>query len=82
MKNIIEKILKNNIIEENKYSDDDLLNELNNFEKDFNFIKNKNFNQNQKLSIITQIISTPEITNKYQLKSIKTITSYNSKSVN
>ncbi len=53
MINIIEKILKNNIIEENKYSDDDLLNELNTFKKDFELIKNKIFNQNQKLSIIT-----------------------------
>ena len=82
MINIIEKILKNNIIEENKYSDDDSLNELNTFEKDFAIIKNKTFNQNQKLSIITQSISTPENKNKYQLKSLKTITSYNSKSVN
>ena len=53
MINIIEKILKNNIIEENKYSDDNSLNELNTFEKDFELIKNKTFNQNQKLSIIT-----------------------------
>ena len=82
MINIIEKILKNNIIEENKYSDDDSLNELNTFKKDFELIKNKIFNQNQKLSIITQSISTPEITNKYQLKSIKTIKSSNSKNVN
>ena len=82
MINIIEKILKNNIIEENKYSDDDSLNELNTFKKDFELIKNKIFNQNQKLSIITQSISTPENKNKYQLKSIKTITSSNSKSVN
>ena len=80
--NEIEKILKNNIIEENKYSDDDSLNELNTFEKDFAIIKNKTFNQNQKLSIITQSISTPENMNKYQLKRIKTITSSNSKSVN
>ena len=53
MINIIKKILKNNIIEENKYSDDDSLNELNTFKKNFALIKNKTFNQKQKLNIIT-----------------------------
>ena len=91
LKNIF--LIKNNLIkdldnqlkndnEENEYSDDDSLDELNNFEKEVIQVKTNTFSEDIENFLITESVFSPitnNSKNSNKLKSQMTISSYNSK---